>query len=269
MPKGDANRKLTDEQCAGIVRLYTTPQPDGTWLGCKVIAEMFGVAAPTILYRLRAAGVELRDARESHAHGKRCKPIKNLPPEGSSPPACKCGCGGSVGWNQRKNRWNAYVTGHYRPDALFKSREWLHEQYVTLGRTSDEIAAMVGVNGGTILRYLHANGIPLRDHSASRVGRKAREKNPAWKGGITPERQRLYKAGNWRNLVKEIYARDNYHCQRCGSPKTHRKGLHAHHIKPWADNVALRFDAANLITLCRKCHTWVHSLENTSREYLE
>lgn len=54
----------------------------------------------------------------------------------------------------------------------------------------------------------------------------------------------------WANDVKE---RDTYVCQKCGS--NIKEEIHAHHIVPWADSVALRFDISNGISLCRKCHT--------------
>lgn len=95
------------------------------------------------------------------------------------------------------------------------------------------------------------------------------ESNNNYKDGSSPERQRLYASGDWKEIVRTVYKRDNYHCARCGSPHTGTRSLCAHHIKPWAGNPALRFDIDNLITLCRLCHNWVHSNENVSREYIE
>lgn len=109
--KGCRNRKLSDADRADIVRLYTTPLPDGTWMGVTAIARLFGVAHNCIQDRLRREGVTLRNAAEAHAGGKRCKPIKNVPVGEAL--SCKCGCGEPTRWNQRKNRWNRYVDGHY------------------------------------------------------------------------------------------------------------------------------------------------------------
>ena len=44
---------------------------------------------------------------------------------------------------------------------------------------------------------------------------------------------------------------------------------HAHHIKPWMDHPELRYDYSNVISLCHRCHLWVHSLKNTDGEYLD
>lgn len=108
--KGCHNRKLSDEDRAEIVRLYTTPLPDGTWMGASTIARRFGVRHPTVYYALRLAGVQTRSMSEAH-RGKACKPITRVPV--GDPPDCKCGCGEQTVWNQRKDRWNAYVKGHY------------------------------------------------------------------------------------------------------------------------------------------------------------
>lgn len=111
MPKGENNRKLSDDDRAEIVRLYTTPQPDGTWLGVTQIARQYGVAHNCIQDRLKRAGVKMRTSKEAFANGKRCKPITRLP--NGEAPACKCGCRGLVAWNRRHDRWNRYIQGHY------------------------------------------------------------------------------------------------------------------------------------------------------------
>jgi 5-methylcytosine-specific restriction endonuclease McrA len=111
MPKGEKNRKLSNEDRIELARLFTTPQEDGTWMGVPSIARRFGVAIPVVRYHLKRAGVSLRTSKEAFANGKRCKPITNVPV--GVAPECKCGCGGIVAWNRRKNRWNRYIIGHY------------------------------------------------------------------------------------------------------------------------------------------------------------
>lgn len=267
MPSGDNNRKLTDTDRAEIVRQYTTRLPDGTWKGANMIAADFGVSQPTVYYVLGRAGVKTRSAKESHAHGKRCGPYKHME-QFEEPPMCACGCGQRVLWNKAKMRWRRFVVGHYTSRAPYRNRAWLERQYVTLNRSADDIAAECGVSASTICRRLKLAGIPVRDASASKVGRFGGAKNPAWKGGVTPERQRLYKAGKWVQFARSIYARDNWRCRRCNRTQSGPRTLHAHHVKSWAENAALRFDPSNLVTLCSKCHRWVHSLQNTQREFL-
>ena len=53
----------------------------------------------------------------------------------------------------------------------------------------------------------------------------------------------------WRKVVLQ---RDKHTCQMpdCGS----KHSLVVHHIKPYAQSIALRTDPNNGIVLCRKCH---------------
>lgn len=49
---------------------------------------------------------------------------------------------------------------------------------------------------------------------------------------------------------ESVLKRDNYTCQCCGF----KENLQAHHIENYADNVDLRTDVSNGITLCEGCH---------------
>jgi hypothetical protein len=266
MARGDNNRKLTDRQRDEIVTRYLTKLPDGTWCGTKMLSKEFDMTPSGINYVLRSRGVAMRDAKESHAHGKQCKPTKNLPTTDS--PQCKCGCGETTNWNRRKNRWNAYVESHYRKDSPYKHRDWLEREYVVNNRTMRDIAGECGVTQAAVVKQMKKFGIQRRDAATSHVGRQAGSNNPAWKGGVTPERQRLYKTPEWRRLVSDVIRRDAGKCQRCGSGKTSGKTLHAHHIAPWADAPSLRTEMTNLVTLCTQCHLWVHSRGNQDSQFL-
>ena len=69
---------------------------------------------------------------------------------------------------------------------------------------------------------------------------------------LAPEVRPQSAVAAWRAAV---FARDDYTCQDC-----RRRGgkLHAHHIRPWYAWPADRFDVANGVTLCRKCHSKRH-----------
>lgn len=107
----------------------------------------------------------------------------------------------------------------------------------------------------------------LRGEGNGMFGRTG-EQNPNYKGGSSPERQRLYSSGVFKSVIRRVYARDSYRCRRCGSFGNGPRGIHAHHVKSWAEHPGSRFDVDNLITLCRPCHAWVHSRSNDLREYL-
>ncbi len=268
MPKGEHNRKLSKQTWAEVIRAYLTPSPDGTWLGCDTLAKQYGVSQSAVYYHLRKAGIPTRGPKESHAHGKQCKPVTRLP---SGPaPFCKCGCGQRVVWNRRKNNWNVYVAGHYRPKRDYHSRAWLKREYEMKHRTIPDIASEFDVASSTIRKAIDKAGIPRRSQGESLrlSGAVAGPNNPAWNGGVTPERQRLYKTPEWRALVRQAFARDHYRCQRCGGAKVKGRKLHSHHIRPWASYPEGRLDLDNLVTLCGRCHRWVHSRKNTEKLFL-
>lgn len=73
-------------------------------------------------------------------------------------------------------------------------------------------------------------------------GLSRKEKNPAWKGGISF----LPYSIDWTiTLKRSIRERDNYICQICN-----QYGLDVHHIDYDKQNC----NPNNLITLCHKCH---------------
>ena len=170
---------------------------------------------------------------------------------------------------------------HWRPDQLFRDAEWLRVEYIDKGRSLGEIAKEFGVTEPAIRFWFRRHGIPRRSVSEARAikhwgvsgeanpmfGRTGRD-NPNYVDGGSPERQRLYSRAEGKEFIKAVFARDQYRCVRCGAPKGGPKSLHAHHIRPWAGNEALRFDIANGATLCRPCHSWIHSKQNTAREFL-
>ena len=170
---------------------------------------------------------------------------------------------------------------HWRPHQRFRDRDFLIEEYIVKQHSASEIASAVGVTEAGVLYWLKKHKIPRRNVSQAREIKhwglsgkdnpmygKYGEESPNYIDGSSPERQSLYSRGEWKELVKDIYARDNYTCQRCRAGKTPENKLNAHHIKPWAGHPELRSEPSNIITLCVRCHRWIHSKENTNNEYL-
>lgn len=93
---------------------------------------------------------------------------------------------------------------------------------------------------------------------------------PNWKGGITPERAKVYDSREWKEAVKAVWKRDNAMCQKCGkhhNTAENRGTFDIHHIVSF-EIVELRCTVSNLVLLCEDCHYWVHSNANTEREFL-
>jgi 5-methylcytosine-specific restriction endonuclease McrA len=75
------------------------------------------------------------------------------------------------------------------------------------------------------------------------------EKSHLWKGGITAATQIRFNDSKWREIRKQVYKKDKWTCQDCG---TKSKKLNCHHIVPYRINKDNSMD--NLITLCTVCH---------------
>lgn len=82
------------------------------------------------------------------------------------------------------------------------------------------------------------------------------DKNPLWKGGITPINKTIRTSLEYKIWRRGIFERDNYTCVWCGDrqKKGHKVILHADHIKPFAYFPELRFAIDNGRTLCVDCH---------------
>ncbi len=83
------------------------------------------------------------------------------------------------------------------------------------------------------------------------------DKHYNWKGGITPINKQIRESREYKAWRKSVFERDKYICQECGAKSCEGNTvyLNAHHIKPFAIFIDLRFDIDNGITLCRKCHS--------------
>jgi len=68
-----------------------------------------------------------------------------------------------------------------------------------------------------------------------------------------PSKKQIPQAG-YRNFRRQIFERDNYVCQECGT----NKKLCAHHIKPRKEFPELFLEKNNVITLCSACHAKKH-----------
>lgn len=90
--------------------------------------------------------------------------------------------------------------------------------------------------------------------------RQKNENSHFWRGGKTKESQKIRSMAQYNEWRIAVFTRDNYQCQSCGKRSGNGKKiiLNAHHIVPFSENEALRFDVDNGITLCRECHILEH-----------
>jgi hypothetical protein len=71
--------------------------------------------------------------------------------------------------------------------------------------------------------------------------------------------RRRNRGGAHHKWVNAVVNRDKATCQHCGNSNVE---LHAHHIKSYKEFPELRFDVANGLTLCFKCHWNLHAAQN-------
>jgi hypothetical protein len=160
----------------------------------------------------------------------------------------------------------------------FWQREWLYNAYVVQGRSTSEIAAEFGCRDTNIQYFLAKHNIPRRSVSEARKlkhwGLEGKDNpmhgrigsgNPNWKGGGTAERQAFYASSDWKKTKRAVWKRDGGRCVRCHSST---RPLHYHHVASFSYK-HLRADPINVALVCRKCHHWIHSLENENKELIE
>lgn len=86
--------------------------------------------------------------------------------------------------------------------------------------------------------------------------------NPNWNPQLSDEDRGARRLGTtteraWSCIAKLARNRDGYRCIVCGR-KNYR--LVVHHLEPWLTNKNLRYELANLVTLCEPCHVQFHTL---------
>lgn len=79
-----------------------------------------------------------------------------------------------------------------------------------------------------------------------------------WKGGVATRPSGGRRSPEYWAWQRQVLARDAWTCQCCGYRNPRGWRLNAHHVRPWAEYPALRFDIANGLTLCRSCHVREH-----------
>lgn len=81
------------------------------------------------------------------------------------------------------------------------------------------------------------------------------EKHPNRKWWVTKENTRLRNSEQYRLCKNECFIRDNFTCKKCNKRWW---TLNAHHIENFSNNISLRYNINNVITLCKQCHNEFH-----------
>ena len=112
--------------------------------------------------------------------------------------------------------------------------------------------------------FTHEQLAYLRQRTIETTLRGANNAN--WRGGVTPENERLRHSPHYADWRNAVFTRDGYSCQKCGNSKG--GNLNAHHVLSWSQYPEYRFDVNNGLTLCETCHAQVHHKPDSIRRQM-
>ena len=160
---------------------------------------------------------------------------------------------------QLKNNKNSYCSRKCQNLGIWKTHksEIIKKQNIGKNKTSKKKTHICENCNKSFQHYYKTRRFCSKKCSSEFM---VRENSQSWKGGLSSENQILRKRKITEDWRKEVFARDNYTCQKCGLHSGNGKAviLNAHHIKKWSEFPELRYDVDNGITLCYECHMEEH-----------
>lgn len=137
-----------------------------------------------------------------------------------------------------------------RRGGKYCSRECYYVSQITTDRPRERECLVCGT--GFIAKPSNSRKYCSKTCSGKIQSRRQQgENNPSWKGGVTPENDRIRASAEYAEWRSFVFARDNWVCQDCGE----RGGrLEAHHVFSFVDFPEYRFAVWNGVTLCKNCH---------------
>jgi len=109
-------------------------------------------------------------------------------------------------------------------------------------------------------RYWKGRKLPkhvLEIMSISRKGSWTGDKNPNWKGGVTPENESIRHSNEMKAWKKDCLGRDEYTCQKTGKST---RTMQIHHIHNFCEHPDIRFDVDNGIVFTKEAHMEFHKI---------
>lgn len=155
-----------------------------------------------------------------------------------------------------------YVNGQKIIEPLYKNYDWLYHQYITLNKTYKEISEEFGIKINLLKSWKIRLNLPNKGSGYRNIGRKPWNKGLNESQDIRVKNQadalRKYRYNRWEDTsnIKKVdtIAYQKYNKGFCEICKT-TKNLDVHHIDEDRSN---NFPS-NLITLCKTCHSRLHS----------
>lgn len=186
---------------------------------------------------------------------------------------CACGCGGTLISVDAKGRGRRYITNHQtRTIVLHRKRPYgpsptkgKKASLETRERLRQSHLGQEGYWKGKKLPYAVWNKgtkglVHISLETRRRISAKLKgEQSYLWRGGIA--RCPRVSTMEWRELRRQIYARDQWACQVCRRHCPNRI-IACHHIIPVRCGGS--DDPSNLVTLCNSCHSTQEQLYGQS-----
>jgi len=193
---------------------------------------------------------------------------------------CACGCGQEIEiktWHKYRNI--KYIHGHNSfgnksrtgMTSLFKGKKHTKEaneqnRIKHLGKVLSKESIRKRTETRRKNGWFKDRDAAIKKLRNDRLGKKGCN----WKGGITPERLKIWKSPEYKKWRLKVFERNNYTCQISGQVGGE---LVAHHLDNFAEFKDKRMDVSNGITLSKNVHMLFHTIygsnHNTKEQFIE
>jgi len=168
---------------------------------------------------------------------------------------------GKAGWNKdKKGLQKAWNKGLKMSKASRERNRQVHLGKKASAETREKMS-LAHIGNCYSKGYKHTKEAKRKISLSSKANQNAN-----WKGGITPELQKIRGTSAYKQWRLAVYSKDHYSCQKCN-----KKGgtLNAHHIENFSSNTLQRFNINNGIALCEGCHKKFHKKYGIKNNTLE
>ncbi len=167
---------------------------------------------------------------------------------------------------ETKKKMSESAKGKLHPWALNNPQIWKKGHKINLGKKRPGIG---GVKKGNIPWNKGKKGL-FKWTEKQKIQRSEMfkgEKNPMWKGGISPINNLIRGSLEYKLWEDSIKNKNCNCCQKCNDNRPRQ--LVAHHILNFSQFPELRFAIDNGITFCKQCHKLFHEIYGKKKNTLE
>ena len=181
---------------------------------------------------------------------------------------CACGCGEPLWSRDSRGRSRRFISGHNTSIRELKARVII--ECAWCGNMVEKLPCQI--RSERVFCSLHCKSKWIGQQLSSDQGYKDRQSDITrengnrppihmganhwnWRGGISKNNSR--NTQSYKRWRKAVLRAANYTCVACG---TRGGRLSAHHIIPWSECEALRYNVDNGACMCYDCRMELHGL---------